>query len=59
MVFVREKPIYKWMMTGCTPNLRNPHIFVDIFIYMYVCICIYNCIQWHMIEDDGWDTKYC
>jgi hypothetical protein len=26
MVFVRENPIYKWMMTGGTPILGNPHI---------------------------------
>ena len=49
MVFVWENPIYKWMMTGGTPNLGNTHIFVDVcvyiyiylFTYMYICICIY------------------
>ena len=26
MVSVRENAIYKWMMTGGTPILGNPHI---------------------------------
>ena len=34
MVFVRENPIYKWMMTGGTPILPNPQINWGMKIYL-------------------------
>ena len=35
MVFVREKPSLKWMMTGGTPIYGNIHIYIHIYIYTH------------------------
>ena len=39
MVYFMENPSYKRMMTGGSPILGNPHIYM--YIYIYICIYIY------------------
>ena len=46
MVFVRENPIYKWMMTGGTPFLGNHH-------FMVSTACHHTCFN-HQTWKPGW-----
>ena len=49
MVYVMENPIYKWMITGCSPILGNPHVPLVPLVFFVLNTDDLVRIQWHTV----------